>query len=488
MALISLALLLVVGGPLYFLIYQLDKNYLDYSTNLMETTSNLIYQSIYDGMLRNDKKAIQRNLDSFSLEPHIETLRIFTPSGQILYSTKRNEIGNDITKLNQPFLSNFKSKSQPESFYKNENTYSHLHPIYVQQECMACHVNQGEMIAVMDVELGLSQSEQFYSSAKNLTIFSAILIVVILWITLNLLYQGQIESRLKIIIDGFNHLAKGDLNTKIDMPGRHELAALSRKFNQTVRNLRNSKAKEHQYVQEKLERADRLVTLGEVAAEIAHEVNNPASIILTRAELLKDEIEENSNDPAKIAELNIIINQTNKIADITRSILHYARKLPKEFSEVDLNLIINNSLKILSPRIKKRNVQVDFKQYKNGAFIQANAHQLEQVFCNLINNSLDVVNIDEGKIEIEIQYEENYHNSKFYKIFIMDNGPGIPKEYHEAVFTPFFTTKGEGKGTGLGLFIVKNIITNHNGKIYLLDIENNGTTFIIELRNDGREN
>ncbi|NIV98547.1 hypothetical protein GWN26_05130, partial [Candidatus Saccharibacteria bacterium] len=94
----------------------------------------------------------------------------------------------------------------------------------------------------------------------------------------------QIEARLKKIIYGFNELARGNFNFKIKMPGRHELAMLSEKFNQTTEKLQEAKSREEQFMQENLQRADRLVTLGEVAAEIAHEVNNPAGIILTRAE------------------------------------------------------------------------------------------------------------------------------------------------------------------------------------------------------------
>ena len=122
---------------------------------------------------------------------------------------------------------------------------------------------------------------------------------------MNFLYQSQIESRLLKILNGFDELAKGNFKSKIQMSGRHELAKLAEKFNDTVEKLKGARKKEEQFYQEKLERADRLITLGEVAAEIAHEVNNPAGIILTRAELIKDEMEENCPDcPAK-DDLNI---------------------------------------------------------------------------------------------------------------------------------------------------------------------------------------
>ena len=263
------------------------------------------------------------------------------------------------------------------------------------------------------------------------------------------------------------------------MSGRHELAKLAEKFNDTVEKLKGAKQKEEQFYLEKLERADRLVTLGEVAAEIAHEVNNPAGIILTRAEIVKDEVEEKCPDCPTKEDLDIIIQQTEKIAEITRSILHYARKLPQTFAATDLNEVIEHSAKVLQPRIKKKNANFKFDLLKTPAIIWGNFSQLEQVFCNLINNSLDVLPKTNGKISIQIKNHPEQGNR--IQIFFNDNGPGVPVEYVDQIFSPFFTTKEEGKGTGLGLFITKNIINNHKGTINLLSNEKKGIQFLIEL-------
>ncbi len=483
MALITVVLLLVVGGPVFLLVYQLDKNYREFSINMIETTSQAVYQSIFEGFLQNDGETIQRNLELLTLEPNIQLIRIFKPSGEILYSTRREEIHQNMANLTddvyiQPF-----SGGEQETFVKRGFTYSHHHPIYVQKECLPCHQDREGIIAVMDVHVGLLQSEQVYLSSKRLTIISAILIVVILWFILNFLYEGQIESRLRKIIAGFQELARGNLNFRIDMAGRHELALMAKEFNQTVQKLKEAKERENQFMQENLERADRLVTLGEVAAEIAHEVNNPASIILTRAEIIKDEMDDNNGNGKYIEDLNIIIQQTEKIADTTRSILHYARKLPHTFSETNLTEVIRRSLKILDPRINKARCRIRFDHPGSAVVVKGNATQLEQVFCNLINNSLDAVPGEGGEITIVIQPPESA--GRGCRIVFRDNGSGIPAEYRDRIFAPFFTTKQNGKGTGLGLYIVRNIIANHQGKIELAVEEQSGVTFIIELGASG---
>jgi len=481
MLLITVTLLLVVGLPLAFLINQLDENYRIFSTNMLETTSQLVYQSVYEGMVANKPEMIQRGLETMAKEPNIKLLRIYRPLGEILFSSRKTEINSNIFNQNDGVFLDPNSRKTQETFVSMDDTYAHLHPIYIQEECLPCHQNRGSIIAVMDVQIGLTQQENLYASAKQLTIISALVIVVILWVILNFLYQGQIESRLKIIINGFNELSRGNLDSRINMPGRHELAMLAQEFNETVSKLKKAKENEDQFVQENLERADRLVTLGEVAAEIAHEVNNPASILLVRAEYIKDELLEDDSQAKYIDDINIIIQQTKKIAEITRNILHYARKLPQTFVNTDLNEVIQQSIDILRPRINKKNVVIRFQRKKSPVIVKGNSTQLEQVFCNLINNSVDLFVNEKGEIAIKIQSKDENKKLEKYRITYQDNGPGVPEEYRDKIFSPFFTTKKDGRGTGLGLFISRNIITNHHGKIYLSTSQTSGATFIIEL-------
>jgi signal transduction histidine kinase len=481
MALITIILIVVVGLPGGFFIYELDKNYEEFSENLIETASQVVYQFIYDGMMKNDSLQIQQNLKLLVMDPSIHLVRIYEPHGRIAFSSNENEINKNVRDLAEYFDFNKGDSDEMESFVRKDNIYAHHHPIYVQKECQNCHDNVGKVIGILDVQAGFTSSDQLYVASKNLAIFGGIVIVVILWIVLNLLYHSQVESRLRIIMSGFDKLSKGDFSSKIKIPGRHELALLADKFNKMVENLKSARSKEDQFVQEKLERADRLVTLGEVAAEIAHEVNNPAGIILSRAEVIKEEILEQDSESAFVEDLNIIIQQTEKIAETTRSILHYSRKLPQDYTKIDLGELIQHSIRILQPRIKKSKVEIRAQVPDSNIFVWGNFSQLEQVFCNLINNSLDFIPVGNGIIQIAIEEEMNNGNPAKYHIVYQDNGPGIPYEFRDKVFTPFFTTKQDEKGTGLGLFIVKNILVNHKGSIRIEPGERKGACFVIDL-------
>lgn len=481
MVLITVVLIVVVGIPVGFFVYQLDRSYTDFSVNMIETTSQMVYQFLYDGMMKNDTLMIQKNLNLMGMEPNIQLIRIYAPNGRILYSTRPQELRKNISQISPDFAFINEPGKEMEAFIQKGDIFSHHHPIYFQPECGACHTNVGKLAAVLDIHTGFTQSHFLYATSKRLVIFGGILIILILWILLNLLYQSQIESRLRTIIAAFNRLADGDLDVKIQFQGRHELARLGDRFNQMVSRLRAAREKEEQLFEERLQRADRLVTLGEIAAEIAHEVNNPAGIILSRTEYLKEIMEEQDPDSVCLEDLNMVIQQTEKIARTTRSILHYARKLPQKFQLTDLNEVIRHSIKVLEPRIHKRRVRINIRPRPRPAYIVADFSQLEQVFCNLINNSLDVIAMDHGEILITVDEQDTTSRGKRFRVIFQDNGPGIPADKREVVFSPFFTTKGQEKGTGLGLFIVRNIINHHGGRIWIDSHFQDGARFIIEL-------
>lgn len=481
MILITFILFLVVGLPVSFFVYHLDKNYEEFSINMIETTSQVVYQFIYNAMMENDSTALQENLEVLGMDPIIKIVRLMRPTGKILYSSRTEEINRNLQDFIQDISFLEEDKRYFESFSKTDNIYSHHHPVYVQKECTPCHANEGSLIAILDVHAGFTSSKQIYITSKNLAVFGGLSIIIILWILLNLLYQSQVESRLQSIISGFQKLSEGDFNLKLKIPGRDELSHLAEKFNHMTESLKFARQKEDQFLQEKLERADRLVTLGEVAAEIAHEVNNPAGIILTRAEYLKDEMQEKNVDSTCVDDLNIIIQQTEKIAETTRSILHFSRKLPQSFKETDLPELIKHSIKILEPRLKKNKIQIELNLPNQPIKIWGNYNQLEQVFCNLMNNSLDFIQPEKGKITISINHDKNQKKSDKLVIIFEDNGPGISEENQNQIFNPFFTTKDSTKGTGLGLFIAKNILSHHNGIIILDQNNKGGARFIIEL-------
>ncbi|MBN2240799.1 MAG: PAS domain S-box protein [Dehalococcoidales bacterium] len=221
--------------------------------------------------------------------------------------------------------------------------------------------------------------------------------------------------------------------------------------------------------------ADRLVSVGELAAGIAHEINNPLTSIIMYSEDLKD-----GNELAETIKNDIeIINQeANRAAEIIRKMILFARKHEINTLPVNINEVINSTLQLRAYEHKVKNIDVQTLLADNIPDIAADNLQLQQVFLNIIINAEFFMFENEGKGTLVIKTETK--DNSVYVTFT-DSGPGIKEADMIHLFDPFFTTKDVGKGTGLGLSICHGIIESYGGRIYARNEDEGGVTFIIEL-------
>lgn len=233
--------------------------------------------------------------------------------------------------------------------------------------------------------------------------------------------------------------------------------------------------------QESLIESAKLSSLGEMAAGVAHEINNPLGILFVMLENTKQiYLKKNLKDESVIAKLNENADRMQKTLDriskIIKSLLKISRSTDKvSLSLVDFNEVCDDTINVCSEKLKKLNIDLRV-DVETPFHLYADSVQLSQVLLNLINNSMDaIVNLDEKWIEIKALK----HNSKII-ISVIDSGSGIQSDLSNKIFMPFFTTKEVGQGTGLGLSISKKIIESLNGKMYL-DSSKAHTTFILEF-------
>ena len=235
--------------------------------------------------------------------------------------------------------------------------------------------------------------------------------------------------------------------------------------------------------QGQLVRSDKLATMGQMAAGIAHEVNNMLTPVL--ASLYMIEKRKDKFEP-ELAEIIQTANESGKRAvDMLRDILDYSRKGSEDFEEVDVTKILDKTLNLLGFKLKKGRVKLNKKYGDEPVIVSANPGQLEQVFTNLCINAIDAMQVNEGGIlEIEVNVVDggsSEKNAGCVQVKFTDNGPGIPEEIRETIFEPFYTTKKEGEGTGLGLFITYGIVEKHGGLISVDSAVGKGSTFVINL-------
>ena len=225
-------------------------------------------------------------------------------------------------------------------------------------------------------------------------------------------------------------------------------------------------------LEKQIQHSDKLALIGQIAAGIAHEIGTPLNVISGNAEYIMMEMGE--NNPYK-EELETIISQAERIANLIKQLLEFARPKKPNYTKINVNHEISHVVELLKHQFEKSNIKLNLKFSENIPDIYADCSQIHQVFLNIIMNAIQAIN-QNGLIEIETFLRDGYVNIKF-----KDNGIGILPEHIDKIFEPFFTTKEAGKGTGLGLAVSKRIIDEHNGKVEVESTPGKGTIFTVKF-------
>lgn len=230
-------------------------------------------------------------------------------------------------------------------------------------------------------------------------------------------------------------------------------------------------------------RTAQLAAIGELAAGVAHEVNNPINGIINYAQLLIDETEENTLHAELLQK---IVQEGERIATITYSLLSFAREDGNELTFVDLNEVARASLSLMQHQLRKEGILVETDFHQPSCLIRGNFLQLQQVVLNLLSNSRYALHeryrepSPEKRIRIS-SMPVDIDGQPWFRLAVQDWGTGIPQGILDKLFEPFFTSKPFGQGSGLGLSISYGIVQNHQGTLRVDSLLNNYTTMIIEI-------
>ena len=229
---------------------------------------------------------------------------------------------------------------------------------------------------------------------------------------------------------------------------------------------------ERSVLENRLVQADKLASLGLLAAGVAHEVNTPLAVISTYAQLLAKQV---NGDESKSKLLEKIAKQTFRASEIVNSLLNFSRTSSTEYEEVDLNRIVRETLQLIHPQLGKARITVEEQMAGELGAVRGNAGKLQQVFLNLFLNARDSME-DGGKLTVVTST-----NEATARVEIIDSGCGIAEKNLARIYDPFFTTKGAKKGTGLGLSITYGIVKEHGGSIGVLSQPGQGTRFQLDF-------
>src|SRR5215471_3458856 len=226
-------------------------------------------------------------------------------------------------------------------------------------------------------------------------------------------------------------------------------------------------------LERRLVQADKLSSIGLLAAGVAHEVNTPLAVISTYAQMLAKQV---ADDDQKSKLLEKIAKQTFRASEIVNSLLNFSRTSTSETTEVQLNRVIQETLSLLEHQMQKAGLEVRSAFDATAPTIVGNPGKLQQVFLNLFINARDAMTAG-GVLEVQTSHEEDGG----VRIDVIDSGHGIDPEHIHRIYDPFFTTKGARKGTGLGLSVTYGIIQEHGGAIKVFSRPGEGARFHLEF-------
>jgi signal transduction histidine kinase len=318
------------------------------------------------------------------------------------------------------------------------------------------------------------------------------LLVTVTTVVVGVLARRLVSRPITKLLSGIDDVAKGDLSHVILSERDDEIGKIATRFNDMTYSLRESRAETERQneaklaLEQRLGQTEKLATIGQLAAEIAHEVGTPLNVIAGRAR----SIQRKARDPDAVEKYaEIVAEQTSQITRIIQRLLDYTRRkvgTPGK-SEVNLNELALTTMELLHGQFASAKVKTRLERAEGIPRVAGDADRLQQVMINLLLNAVQAMP-DGGLLGVETRRVQRARPGlegsalhSFVVLSVKDTGVGIPTEIRDKIFDPFYTTK-EGKGgTGLGLAVVSGIVKEHDGWIDIEDGENGGTIFSVYL-------
>ena len=323
--------------------------------------------------------------------------------------------------------------------------------------------------------LGIGAEKDIYSDIRNRTIalFATIITAgMLIGIFMTFFFSRWLMKPIGELAEGMNRVARGDRDYKVRLHTDDELGQLAKAFNLMVKGIKERDIALKDGATERLSHVEKQVSIGRLAAGVAHEINNPLTSVLTLSSLL---LKHTDDKDSHREDLEIIVEETTRCREIVRNLLDFARERPARKQVVDVNDILRDTLMLTSKYEVMKQVRSEVHLADELLWVNCDDKQLQQVFTNIIANAGEASGPN-GKVIIASDEDSS---GSFAQVRITDDGPGIEPENMDRIFEPFFTTKGPGKGTGLGLSISLGIVQKHSGTIEIDSKVGYGTTVVV---------
>jgi two-component system NtrC family sensor kinase len=497
---VIIVVVVIEGLFLYLNIRSLSRQILNKTEEEAFNLSETIRLSIRNAMIKDRRDEYQRIIDDVAERKGITEVRIFNKQGEITVSSDKEKVGTVVDKKAEACYGCHRegeakvllpSDSKTRIYHtEKESLLGLINPIYNEPSCYPCHPKTLNVLGVLDTMISLVGFEKERAQIYNRMMVSGVVSVIVLSFLLSLLLTRFVNRPIDKLLAATKTAAHGDLDQTVGVRSHDELGELADSFNNMISELKHSRdaieewtqtlehrvqerTQELQQVQDQLIRAGKMAAIGELAAGVAHEINNPLTGVLTFSSLLLKKVD--ANHPWK-KDLENIVQQTTRCRNIVRGLLDFARQRKPDKKEWDIHTLIDRTITLVENQAPFQNIKFvkNFKPDMPMLFIDAD--QIQQVFMNIVINAADAMAGNGGTLTIKTEMRDGRAEISF-----TDTGCGMTREQLSKLFTPFYTTKETGKGTGLGLAISYGIIQSHSGEIEAESEVGSGSTLKVKL-------
>ncbi len=481
---------------------------------------SIVEGALYHSMLENDKSSLRNTLDVINTLPGIDEVNMYDNGDNLVYSSfstdsEKSHSNPNCKNCHENITSMFPGN---EKSYKiidvnsdclmnqNDNGSRHLlirSPIMNERSCYVsschAHLETDTLLGSLVIKIPLKTQDAAIQKSSTEFFLLAVLATLILVSVLLMFTRKNIKNPLNELLRVSIAVANGDKSTRVEIKPNHldDMMMLSKSFNEMLDNLHTAtdelenwsqqleykvqkKSEELGAAQNELMHVERLASLGKLSSSVAHEINNPLSGILVYTKLLQKQLGNPDLNQAKkdtmLKNLRFIESETKRCGDIVKGLLDFSRKDQNDFEPKHLHEILQETYDLMTHPIKMANIRFlnDFSAKSD--LIYCNPNQIKQACIALLVNASESV-LENGEIIVSTKN----HDDDSVSFEIADNGLGIAEEDIPHIFEPFFSTKQDASGIGLGLAIVHGIIQNHKGKIQVKSELGAGTSLIVTI-------
>jgi two-component system NtrC family sensor kinase len=476
--------------------------------------SDIIRRSLYTAMLRNERGQIHELIRLYGAEPGFEVIRIYNKQGQIAFSSAEREIGTSVDRQAEAcYVCHAAARplsavptAERARIYRTADSRRILglinsipnEPGCAQAACHA-HSASASVLGVLDVQMSLATLDAEAAAARRRALALAAGVVLLSMGLMAVIVYRAVHVPANKLRLGTERMARGDLSVEIDLHRTDELGLLAQSFNHMARSLHKAdtelrdwshtledrvqqKAHELERMNAGLVQIEKVASLGNMAFTVAHELNNPLSGILTNAKLtarrLGQQLPAGQDRDRALHSLDLIGSEAMRCGIIVRNLLTYARRGSAEFRPAHLHELVQRAQELVAHHTEMRGVRTALDLTLADDRVVCDSDQVVQGLVALFINAVEAMGTG-GLLTVRTDADDSAPDQ--VRLRVTDTGVGIPPEVQPHIFEPFFSTKDESKGVGLGLAVVYGIVQRHHGRIDVDSRPGHGTTFTITL-------